>query len=191
MRPGPGEVLHFSEDPTIREFVPRRGATQQIDTVHVWAVDEFHAPSYWFPRQCPRAMAWPTPMSDTGDVERLLGPGGERVHAIEDRWLATLRTTRMYAYRFDAIQFRPVSEDGHAQVCDEPIRPLGPPEEIGDLLAAHSAAGIELRVLHNLWPFWRRVVDSTLGYSGIRLANARTHPIQATFTLRHGRAAPA
>ena len=183
MRPGPNEVLHFSEDPTIREFVPRRASTQRVDTVHVWAVDAFHAPSYWFPRQCPRAMAWSTDASSDEDVARLLGAGGERVHAIEYGWLEAVRSVRLYAYRFDASLFRAHGEHRHACVCDDRVRPLGPAEEVGDVLALHDAADIELRVMNNLWPFWQVVVDSTLGYSGIRMANARPHPIQTTFEL--------
>jgi hypothetical protein len=37
------------------------------------------------------------------------------------------------------------------------------------LLALHEAAGIQLRVLPALRPFWDAVIDSTLGFSGIRL----------------------
>jgi hypothetical protein len=168
--------MHFSEDPSIREFVPRRAPTQQIDTVHVWAVDMFHAPSYWFPRQCPRAMAWRLPTTGLDDAERLLGPERDRVHAIEYSWLDQLRAATLFAYRFDASLFRPVAADKHAHVCDHPVRPLGPAEEVGDLLALHQAAGIELRVVNNLWPYLTAVTRSTLGFSGIRLANA--HPPQ-------------
>jgi hypothetical protein len=50
--------------------------------------------------------------------------------------------------------------------------PLGPPEPVGDLLALHEEAGIQLRVLADLWPFWDAVVGSTVGFSGIRLRNA-------------------
>jgi hypothetical protein len=41
------------------------------------------------------------------------------------------------------------------------------------VLRLHDEAGIQLRVLPSLWPFWDAVVASTLGYSGIRLRNAR------------------
>jgi uncharacterized protein DUF6886 len=40
------------------------------------------------------------------------------------------------------------------------------------LLRLPEEAGIQLRVLANLWPFWNAVVESTLGFSGIRLRNA-------------------
>jgi hypothetical protein len=174
MRPEPGQVLHFSEDPTIKTFAPHVAATAQQPEPYVWAVNAAHAPSYWFPRQCPRGMAWATPSSTEEDRERILGPGGgERVHAVEYGWLEAIRTARLYAYRFDAADFHPFGDSEHAFVCEREVRPLGPAEPVGDLLDVHEAAGIQLRVLPNLWSFWDAVVASSLGFSGIRLGNAR------------------
>jgi hypothetical protein len=87
VRPAPGEVLHFSEDPTIERFVPHVAPTSRETEAYVWAVD-------------------------------------------------------------------------------------GPRCPDGDLLALHEAAGIQLRLLPNLWPWWDEVIESTLGWSGIRLRNA-------------------
>jgi hypothetical protein len=175
MRPAPGEVLHFSEDPTITRFVPHVAATAQQPEAYVWAVDGARAPDYWFPRQCPRAMAWVVPSTTAADRDRILGAGcGERVHAIEYGWLPALESARLYAYRLPADRFRPIgSPEPNAHVATEPVEPLGPPEPVGDLLRCHEQAGIQLRVLENLWSFWDAVTASTLGWSGIRLRNAR------------------
>ncbi len=175
MRPEPGQVLHFSEDPTIRRFVPHVAATAQQPEAYVWAVGTERAPDYWFPRQCPRAMAWVEPQSIDEDRDRILGAGcGERVHAVEYGWLEAIRTVELYAYRLPAAQFRPFAEDDpYALVATEPVEPLGPPDRVGDLFELHEQAGIQLRVLPNLWPFWDQVTASTLGFSGIRLRNAR------------------
>ena len=173
MRPEPGEVLHFSEDPTITRFEPHVAATAQQPEAYVWAVDAKNSPSYWFPRQCPRAMAWVEPTTSAEDRVWL---GGERVHAIEFGWLRRMQTARLYAYRFAAGPFRPFGEPPSAQVATGPVEPLGAPEPVGDLLALHEDAGIELRLMVNLWPFWRRVVGSTLGFSGIRLRKAVPEP---------------
>lgn len=62
-------------------------------------------------------------------------------------------------------------------VATRAVLPLGPPEPVGDLLALHEKYGIQLRVLNNLWPFWDAVVSTTVGFSGIRLANARPRPV--------------
>lgn len=183
MRPEPGQVLHFSEDPTITRFEPHLAATARQPGEYVWAVDSGRCPDYWFPRQCPRAMAWAVPGTTDADRGLIIGPGcGDRVHAVEYGWLERMRTVALYAYRFDAAPFRPFSEDGdgrgHAVVATEPVVPLGPPERVGDLFELHEEAGIALRVLPRLWPFWDAVRASSLGWSGIRLRNALPRAVE-------------
>lgn len=174
MRPDAGEVLHFSEDPTIRIFRPHvaptsvRAATEAIP--YVWAVGHDRAPDYWFPRQCPRAMAWVGPGTSAADRSRIIGDGsGTRVHAIEYGWLEAIRTVELYAYRLPAAPFQPAEA---AVVSTTEVEPLGPPERVGDLFELHAEAGIQLRVLPRLHEFWDAVVASTLEFSGIRLRNA-------------------
>lgn len=183
MLPAEGEVLHFSEDPTITEFAPHVAGTARVGDAYVWAVDAPRAPAYWFPRQCPRVLAWPNTTTTPVDAGRILGPAGSRVHAVEYVWLERMRTVRLYAYRLPATSFRPFAEpeparrggepEPSAHVAQVPMRPLCAPELVGDLFALHDAAGIELRVLPRLWGFWDAVAASTLGFSGIRLRNAR------------------
>ncbi|HEX4724185.1 MAG TPA: hypothetical protein VH333_16835 [Pseudonocardiaceae bacterium] len=179
MRPEAGQVLHFSEDPTITRFAPHVAATAHEPDAYVWAVDTDRSPDYWFPRRCPRAMAWRTPATTETDADHVLGPGGgDRVHAIEYGWLDALRTVRLYAYRLPAVAFRPIgTPTPHAHVATELLAPLGPAEPVGDLLTLHEQAGIQLRVLPDLWPFWDTVTTTTLGFSGIRLHNARPRKI--------------
>jgi hypothetical protein len=174
VRPEPGQVLHFSEDPTITRFVPHVAATAQQPGAYVWAVDHARAPDYWFPRQCPRAMVWVTDTSSPADRERILGPGGgERMHVVEYGWLEPMRRVRLFAYRLPARLFRPFGVPvPHAMIATEPVEPVAPPEPVGDLFELHEAAGIQLRVLPNLWRMWDVVIGSTLGFSGIRLRNA-------------------
>jgi uncharacterized protein DUF6886 len=177
MRPGPGEVLHFSEDPTISIFRPHVARTAARSQAYVWAVNGRRAQDYWFPRQCPRAMTWVGRGTTEADRARILGPGCTRVHAVEYGWLEPMRTVELYAYRLPAGPFHQVAEDdSSAVVATEPVRPLGPPERVGDLFALHDEAGIQLRVFNNLWEFWDAVKSSTLSFSGIRLRNARPRP---------------
>jgi hypothetical protein len=122
-------------------------------------------------------MAWVNGSTSDDDRQRILGPGGgDRVHAIEYGWLDAMRTVRLWAYRLPAASFQPFGDPPHAMVATEPVEPLGPPEPVGDLFALHAEAGIQLRVLTNLWPFWEQVVVSSLGFSGIRLRNALSGP---------------
>jgi hypothetical protein len=180
MRPRPGEVLHFSQDPAITHFDPIiNPRSSRPGEALVWAVDGPRCPDYWFPRDCPRAMAWIEPGTTADDAERILGHG-ERVHAIEYAWLRRMQTATVYAYRLPAAPFAPVDPaDTFALVARERVIPLGPPEPVGDLIEAHHAAGIQLRLLDNLWPWWDRVITSTVGFSGIRLRNAAPPPVNA------------
>ena len=138
------ELLHFSEDPSIRHFAPHVAATAQVPQPLVWAVDAEQAPAYWFPRACPRAMAWVRTGTTADDRERVLGPGGgTRVHAIEYGWVEALRSTQLYAYRLPAVTFQPVGEpEPHAWTSDQPVRPLAPPDHVSNLLDLHEKAGI-------------------------------------------------
>src|SRR5262245_517351 len=99
-------LFHFSENPSIEVFVPHVAPTSNETDPFVWAIDESHAPSYWFPRDCPRACCW-TPddgLPDRGSA--LLGLGGaRRMHAIEACWLDRFRACKLFAYQFDSSLF--------------------------------------------------------------------------------------
>ena len=166
MLPEPGELLHFSEDPSIRAFVPHVAATAQQPEAYVWAVDALNSPCYWFPRQCPRVCSWAT---DPGAVE-------PRVHAVEERRLPTIRATTLWAYRFDAGDFEPFGDRPHAHVATRPVEPLGPPVEVGDLAGLHADHGIELLVLPELEEHFAGVRDRGLEFSAIRMGNAGIGP---------------
>lgn len=174
MFPRPGEVLHFSEDPHIVTFAPHVAPTATEQKPAVWAVDKANAPSYWFPRQCPRAMAWRTTTTTADDHQRILGKHTDRVHMIEYGWLDRLLTVRLFAYRFDAAEFEPYgdNDEPHAYVAHHTVRPLAPAEPVGNLLDLHAEAEIEFRLSSSLWPWWDNVIDSSVGFSGIRLRHA-------------------
>lgn len=164
-------VFHFSEDPTIGEFVPHVAPTSAEPLPYVWAIDPEHQPAYWFPRDCPRVTYWPTA---TGAGHPLLGGAG-RVHAVEWGWLDRLRATVLYRYVFDAAAFTRQDDTAGYRVADRPVRPLRV-EPVGDLLAAHADADVELRLVPNLWPLADLVVASGLDFSLIRMRNAVPRP---------------
>jgi len=172
---GPFALWHFSEDPSLSRFLPHVPATNPEAPPLVWAVDTRHAPMFWFPRDCPRGCIWPVSTTTPEDRERLFGQSATaRVHVMESGWLARLQACRLYAYRLPAEPFRP-HEVGGYWVADEPVNALGQ-VAIDDLAGRHAGAGIELRITPSIWPFWQRVVKSTVAFSGCRLRNSATHP---------------
>jgi hypothetical protein len=166
---GPHALWHVSEDATIARFEPHRAATASGDEPLVWAIDTRHLPLYWFPRECPRGTWWADETTTAEDAERLLA-GASRVHAVQGDWLDSMRSARVVAYRVPEVQFVQHDEVGGYWISAEPVAPLEV-VELGDLLALHAAAGIELRVVDDLWALWQRVIASTVQFSGMRLRN--------------------
>ena len=161
----------MSEDASISRFDPHRASSGTSGEPLVWAVDTRHLPLFWFPRDCPRGTFWAGPETSTEDAERFLLGTSSRVHAAEAGWLETIRGARVVAYRLPEEPFDPHPEVGGYWVSREPVEPVEL-VELGDLVARHADAGIELRLVPSLAPLWSRVIASTLEFSGIRLRNA-------------------
>jgi hypothetical protein len=169
---GPHALWHVSEDDSIPRFAPHLRAEHDADEPFVWAVDTRHLPMYWFPRDCPRATFWARRGTTGDDIVRFLDADRtRRVHAIERGWEEPMRLVRPVAYRLPPETFEPYPPAGGYWVSRATVTPLEV-VALGDLVALHERAGIELRVLDRLLPFWDEVVASTLEYSGIRLRNA-------------------
>jgi Family of unknown function (DUF6886) len=165
-------LFHFSEDPTIELFIPHVARTSDEKEPFVWAVDEMHAPSYWFPRDCPRICCWKTgSQSECGDSLLALG-GAHRLHALEHEWVERFRQCQLYVYEFDSAPFMPQVPGAGYWATRNNIVPLSV-KPVGNLLTRHVEAGIELRIVKNLWPLIDVVVASGLEFSIIRKANAQ------------------
>jgi hypothetical protein len=76
-----------------------------------------------------------------------------------------VRACRLYAFRLPADTFRPHATGGYwvsgqAVTASERV-------DVGDLLGRPA-----VRVTPSVWPYWRRVAESTVEFSGVRLRNA-------------------
>jgi hypothetical protein len=171
------DLYHFSEDPTIRRFVPHRAKTSDRDEALVWAIDAWHAPMYYVQRNCPRACFWAAESTTPADRERWLGYVEARmVIAVEARWLERIRTTTLYRYAMPGEPFALLDATAGHWVAREPVAPRSV-EPVGDLLAALAGADVELRITPSLIPLWNAVIRSTLAFSGTRLRNARGYEL--------------
>jgi hypothetical protein len=164
-------LYHFSEDPGIATFEPRTPAHRPDVAPLVWAIDEWHAPMYFFPRDCPRVLLWQLPTTSPADHERWFGASGARMIAhIEYAWLERMHSVPIFRYELPPHTFASLDDAG-MHVSRETVTPssMAP---LGDLIEALRAAGVELRLMETLTPL-RGVWDTTLHASGIRLRNAR------------------
>ena len=170
-------LWHFSEDPSLGQFLPLTPATNPQAPPLVWAVDTRHAPMFWFPRDCPRGCIWPVSTTTAADHERFFGQtDATRIHVIEAGWLDRVQACHLYAYQLPTAPFRPHDVGGY-WVTDQPVH-AADRVFVDDLLGRQARARIELRITPSIWPFWWQVTRSTVEFSGSRLHNTAPHPQQ-------------
>jgi hypothetical protein len=164
-------LFHFSEDPTIVRFEPHVPRTNPSQPPAVWAIDEEHAPLYWFPRDCPRVTAWPRDDAEAVAFREAFCTTAPRVHAAELGWAARMRDVTLYRYVLHAASFRPWDEASGQWISDAPVETLAV-EPMGDLIVEHVRAGIELRFVPSLWPLRDLAVAGPWDFSLVRMPNA-------------------
>jgi hypothetical protein len=114
----PNQLFHFSEDPNIELFVPRprlkRVMAGRPDTESlVWAIDDWHSPMYFFPRECPRLLLWPIQGSLASDIDEWMGEAPPRMVAyIEETWLERFNECDLYRYTFNSGGFESLNDAG-------------------------------------------------------------------------------
>ncbi|MBP3967326.1 DUF6886 family protein [Paenibacillus lignilyticus] len=164
------KLYHFSEEPDIKIFEPRT-IYKQTDA-KVWTIDEYHAPHYYFPRECPRVCVWPKEDTIEVDHEKFFGMSKtNRLVAIESGWYDRLRKGHVYKYTFDADGFELNEPNAGYYISTRTVVPVDV-EIIDDLISAIIEEGIELRVTPSLLPLKERILASTVNFSMIRMRNA-------------------
>lgn len=83
-----------------------------------------------------------------------------------------LRATSLFRYVMPEATFELHDATAGHWVSRVAVTPVAV-EPVGDLLTALISADIELRFTPRLGDLWRRVVESTLEFSGTSLRNAR------------------
>jgi hypothetical protein len=154
----------------VRTPAKRAAGHEWLNGPLVWAIDDWHQPLYLFPRDCPRILVWRTSSTTSTDAEPHFGSSSARMIAyIEERWADELATAVLQRYELPAASFTSLDDAG-MWVSRTPVRPLAR-SELRHLPGVLRAAGVDLKVLSTLVPL-KRVWDTTLHASGIRLRNA-------------------
>jgi Family of unknown function (DUF6886) len=172
-------LYHFSEDPSIAVFRPHVPATNPGHRPGVWAIDDEHAPLYWFPRNCPRVTAWPRDDAERTAFVAAWSTAARRVHAFEGRWLAQVRATTVYRYRLPVDSFERWPAASGQWFSTRDVAPIGV-DAIADLVGEHAATGIELRVVPSLWPLHDLAVGGPWDFSVVRMRNASPRVVAPT-----------
>lgn len=168
-----GPLYHFSDEPGIARFVPRSPLERPGVEPLVWAIDAWHAPMYYVPRDCPRACFWAIESTTANDARRF-GLGGEHRFAmvVEEAWWERIQAATVYRYELPPRTFELNDATAGHYVSREPVTPLAV-EALPDLARRIRAEGVDLRVMPRLLPLWAEIIASTVAFSGTRLRNAQ------------------
>jgi hypothetical protein len=163
-------LYHFSEEPNIKRFVPRRYKTYH-DPI-VWAIEEKTSPIYLLPRDCPRVAFWPNEKTSKEDINFYKGMTNSKlVLAVESKWLTKIKGCSLYVYHMSPESFHCVDDQvGYYGSCETVI--LTKVERIDDLLKRLVEEDVELRLTPSLYPLYDYLQKTTLHYSMIRMRNA-------------------
>lgn len=168
----PTAVYHFSEDSTRRRFAPHVPPSNPSHPPAVWAIDEDHAPLYWFPRSVPRVSVWAYDPEQQRVLSERFGTEAHRVIAAEQRCLDEIRAARIYRYTFDATQFEPWEHADGQYIASDVVYP-DDVDVIDDVLRAHGEAGVELRLTPRLGALMDAILVSGLPFSFVRIRDAQ------------------
>ncbi|MDE2824011.1 MAG: hypothetical protein OXK79_10975 [Chloroflexota bacterium] len=167
-------LYHFSEDPSIKRFVPRPVRIGPSEEALVWAVDRANCHQFYFPRDCPRVVISKSTSTSAEDAETFFGhTTAEVVAAIESRWLRRMCNTTVYRYTLSSGGFALRDEYAGYWVSEQECRILEV-EPIRDLMTALVDARVELRIMPSLVSLRDAVIESTVDFDIIRWRNAVT-----------------
>jgi hypothetical protein len=166
-------LYHFSENPNIEIFHPRKHLSFPNTEPMVWAIDKEQAPIYFLPRDCPRICYWPTKYSTEEDIESYQSEtSATKVIVVESEWYKRIQETRLYVYHLPDLSFKKMDDGAgyfisHETIEHEKVEPLG------DLTRKLLDANVELRFTPSLRPLREKILQTSLHYSMIRLRNAK------------------
>ncbi|PZM63833.1 DUF6886 family protein [Paenibacillus dendritiformis] len=169
-------LYHFSEESEIKRFVPRENPNREGFPPVVWAIDEEHQFTYFFPRNCPRIVVRATPDMSEEDRERFFGQSlATTIITIESRWYARVTDCTIYRYSFEEDLFELYDETAGYYISSHTIIPASvtPVNRLVDRLLE---MGIELRVTPNLSPLRDAILRSSFQSFGIHRFNQAVKP---------------
>lgn len=171
-------LFHVSEEADISIFHPRAPERTDLDPdiPLVWALCERTLPNFFVPRDCPRVTFHAHAATRAADLCHFSSPTALHCVAVEHAWLDQIRAATLYLYEFDARDFRLQDECAGYYVSTEPQVPLRV-HRVDDALGALARAGVEIRLLDNLWPLCDTIQKTTLHWSLCRMRNAQARGI--------------
>lgn len=166
-------LFHFSEEGAIDVFVPRVKANRTDMPPVVWAIDEEHQFTFFFPRDCPRIVYTRSEGIAAEDERTFFGATAcDIVITVETGWYERIKQATLYRYELSSESFELFDACAGYYISGEVQTPIAV-QPLPDLLGLLMKHGIEVRLTPNLHPLKDAILSSSLTDFGIhRFQNA-------------------
>ncbi|MGG3308363.1 DUF6886 family protein [Paenibacillus lautus] len=95
-------LFHFSEDASIKVFIPKEKQNRPDFPAVVWAIDEEHEFTYYFPRDCPRIVCRKDEETTDQHLQLFFKNSiADTIVTVESDWYTRISTQTIYRYCFD------------------------------------------------------------------------------------------
>ncbi|MDD9266401.1 DUF6886 family protein [Paenibacillus sp. GCM10023248] len=168
------QLYHFSEESGIEVFMPRVKDNRRDMPPVVWAIDEEHAFTFYFPRDCPRIVYTRNGGMSAADEKQFFGlTSSNIVVTVETGWYERIQRTTLYRYRMPEDTFQLFDACAGYYISRETVVPLEV-EPMTRLLDRLMQLNIDVRFTPNLHPLRDAILASSITDFGIhRFGNAK------------------
>ncbi|MEK5057934.1 hypothetical protein BK126_06540 [Paenibacillus sp. FSL H7-0326] len=167
-------LFHFSEDDSINIFVPKQKQNRPDFPAVVWAIDEEHEFSYYFPRDCPRIVCRKDEATTDQQLQLFFNNSiTNTIVTVESDWYTKILKQSIFKYCFDDEGFELFDKTAGYYISRQTVKPKSV-EKYENLLERLLVKGIELRFTTNLYPLREAILASDFkGYGIHRFNNAK------------------
>ncbi|SDX04689.1 DUF6886 family protein [Paenibacillus sp. CF384] len=167
-------LFHFSEDDSIGIFEPKVKQNRPEFPAVVWAIDEEHEFTYYFPRDCPRIVCRRDETTTTQHLDLFFNHSiANTIVTVESDWYTRISKQTLYRYCFDDEGFELIDETAGYYISRQVVHPISV-DQYDNLLERLLLKGVELRFTTNLYPLREAILASDFKGFGIhRFNNAK------------------
>ncbi|WP_341279179.1 DUF6886 family protein [Paenibacillus sp. FSL H8-0537] len=118
------KLYHFSEEDNISIFKPRVKENRKDMPPVVWAIDDEHQFTFFFPRDCPRVIYTKSNSITEQDFIRFFGTtNADIVITVETNWYKTIMNTTLFRYELPIDSFSLFDETAGYYISDKEVKP--------------------------------------------------------------------
>ncbi|MDI4643670.1 DUF6886 family protein [Cohnella hashimotonis] len=167
-------LFHFSEQADIEIFVPREKQNRPDFPPVVWAIDEEHEFTYYFPRECPRIVCRKDETTTEQHTQLFFNNSmADTIVTAESDWYSKISNQIIFRYSFENEGFELFDKTAGYYISRHTVTPKAV-DTYGNLIERLIQKGIEIRFTTNLAPLREAILASDFKGFGIhRFDNAK------------------